>query len=83
MARVLRLSSAERRHLYVLAGLNPPRAEVEAGPHQDMCDGLKRLIDAWMPFPAHIMDRYWNTVAYNDAAAAGARHAAPGLARTA
>ncbi|WP_405872894.1 helix-turn-helix transcriptional regulator [Streptomyces zaomyceticus] len=28
-----------------------------------------RLIDAWMPFPAHIMDSYWNTVLYNDAAA--------------
>lgn len=34
-----------------------------------MCQGLKRLIDAWMPFPAHIMDAYWNTVMYNDAAA--------------
>lgn len=33
-----------------------------------MCDGLKRLIEAWMPFPAHIMDAYWNTVLYNDAA---------------
>ena len=28
VARVLRLSSAERRHLYVLAGLNPPAPEV-------------------------------------------------------
>ncbi|MFE5911137.1 helix-turn-helix transcriptional regulator [Streptomyces wedmorensis] len=68
VARVLRLSPAERRHLYVLAGLNPPA--LEAAPEdRDMCDGLRRLIDAWMPFPAHIMDRYWNTVMYNDAAA--------------
>ncbi|MFD0266504.1 helix-turn-helix transcriptional regulator [Streptomyces sp. NPDC127106] len=68
VGRVLQLSSAERRHLYVLAGLNPPALEVEAA-DRNMCHGLKRLIDAWMPFPAHIMDAYWNTVMYNDAAA--------------
>ncbi|MER7466884.1 helix-turn-helix transcriptional regulator [Streptomyces sp. NPDC097981] len=68
VGRVLKLTSAERRHLYVLAGLNPPALEV-APADRDMCQGLKRLIDAWMPFPAHIMDVYWNTVAYNDAAA--------------
>ncbi|MFI6942796.1 helix-turn-helix transcriptional regulator [Streptomyces sp. NPDC050418] len=68
VARVLRMSSAERRHLYVLSGLNPPTLEVE-GPDGSMCDGLRRLIDAWMPYPAHIMDRYWNCVQYNDAAA--------------
>ncbi|MFI1455639.1 helix-turn-helix transcriptional regulator [Streptomyces roseus] len=68
VGRVLKLSSAERRHLYVLAGLNPPALEV-APADRDMCEGLKRLIDAWMPFPAHIMDAYWNTVLYNDSAA--------------
>lgn len=68
VGRVLKLTSAERRHLYVLAGLNPP-ALVVAPADMDMCQGLKRLIDAWMPFPAHIMDAYWNTVMYNDAAA--------------
>ncbi|WTP14211.1 helix-turn-helix transcriptional regulator [Streptomyces sp. NBC_00191] len=67
VGRVLRLSSAERRHLYVLAGLNPPAPEVDPG-DADMCAGLRRLIEAWMPFPAHIMDRYWNTILYNDAA---------------
>ncbi|MEV4424285.1 helix-turn-helix transcriptional regulator [Streptomyces sp. NPDC049602] len=68
VARVLRLSPAEKRHLYVLAALNPP--PLEAAPEdRDMCHGLRRLIDAWMPFPAHIMDQYWNTVMYNDAAA--------------
>ncbi|MCX4551179.1 helix-turn-helix transcriptional regulator [Streptomyces sp. NBC_01387] len=68
VGRVLRLSSVERRHLYVLAGLNPPPQEVDPA-NIDMCEGLKRLIDAWMPFPAHIMDQYWNTIIYNDAAA--------------
>ncbi|GGP73766.1 transcriptional regulator [Streptomyces melanogenes] len=67
VGRVLKLTSAERRHLYVLAGLNPPAPEVDPATG-DMCQGLQRLIDAWMPFPAHIMDAYWNTVMYNDAA---------------
>lgn len=65
VARVLKLSNPERRHLYVLAGLNPPAPE-PAPDHG--CEGLRRLIDAWMPFPAHIMDRYYNCVIYNEAA---------------
>ncbi len=63
VGRVLRLSNAERRHLYLLAGLNPPEREVEPE-KRDMCDGLQRLIDTWMPYPAHIMDRYYNGVLY-------------------
>ncbi len=68
VARVLRLSGAERRHLYLLAGLNPPVPEAELE-RRDMCDGLRRMLDAWMPYPAHIMDRYYNSVLHNDAAA--------------
>ncbi|GGU07944.1 MULTISPECIES: helix-turn-helix transcriptional regulator [Streptomyces] len=67
VARVLRLSAIERRHLYVLAALNPPAPEIDPGA-RDMCTGLRRLIDAWMPFPAVIMDAYWNAVLYNDSA---------------
>ncbi|MGY0486638.1 helix-turn-helix transcriptional regulator [Streptomyces sp. WG-D5] len=67
VARVLRMSSAERRHLYVLAGLNPPAYEV-AEADRRMCDELARLIGAWMPYPAHIMDGYYNYVKSNDAA---------------
>ncbi|MEU3460241.1 helix-turn-helix transcriptional regulator [Streptomyces sp. NPDC006733] len=66
VARVLKLNGAERRHLYGLAGLNPPLPE--AVPDTDFCDGLHRLIDAWMPFPAHVMDAYWNIVAFNESA---------------
>ena len=65
VARVLRLSNAERRHLYVLAGLNPPASE-PAPDHG--CEGLRRLIDTWMPYPAHIMDRHYDCVMYNEAA---------------
>ncbi|WP_240151943.1 helix-turn-helix transcriptional regulator [Streptomyces mobaraensis] len=68
VARVLRLSSVERRHLYVLAGLNPPLPESGQRP-DDLCPGLRRLIDAWLPWPAHILDPCWNTVAHNASAA--------------
>ncbi|WP_255951890.1 helix-turn-helix transcriptional regulator [Streptomyces odontomachi] len=68
VARVLRLDNTERRHLYVLAGLNPPAMEAAAA-GEDMCEGLQRLIDTWMPYPAHIMDPYWNNIRYNDASA--------------
>ncbi|MEU8823381.1 helix-turn-helix transcriptional regulator [Streptomyces sp. NPDC048636] len=68
VARVLRLNDPERRHLYVLAGLNPPVPASEYDTDY-LCDGLRRLIDGWMPFPAHIMDRYWNVIAYNEGAA--------------
>ena len=66
VSRVLKLDDAERRHLYVLAGLNPPlaRASFEECP---VSDGLTRLIESWMPFPAQIIDRYWNNVAFNPA----------------
>ncbi|GAA0383626.1 helix-turn-helix transcriptional regulator [Streptomyces luteireticuli] len=68
VARVLRLTPVERRHLYVLAGLNPPLPESGQSP-DSLCPGLQRLIDAWLPNPAHIMDAYWNTVAHNASAA--------------
>ncbi|WP_435612675.1 helix-turn-helix transcriptional regulator [Streptomyces sp. bgisy159] len=70
VARVLRLSNAERRHLYVLAGLNPPVPEVAPEQRQARCEGLRRLIDTWMPYPAHIMDAYYHCVMYNEAAGA-------------
>ncbi|GAA1971530.1 helix-turn-helix transcriptional regulator [Kitasatospora viridis] len=65
VSRVLLLDEPERRHLYLLAGLNPPVQTPEPAP---VSDGLRRLIDAWTPFPAHVLDPYWNIVAFNDAA---------------
>ncbi|WP_234365809.1 helix-turn-helix transcriptional regulator [Streptomyces albireticuli] len=65
VVRVLRLGPAEREHLYLLAGLNPPQwrpAEREVSP------GLRRVIDGWLPRPAYVIDRHWNLVAVNSAA---------------
>ncbi|WP_431981624.1 helix-turn-helix transcriptional regulator [Streptomyces qinglanensis] len=67
VARVLRMSPAERRHLYVLAGLNPPLPESEYDPDY-LCAGMQRLMDSWMPYPAHIMDPYFSAVGLNASA---------------
>ncbi|MGV9774045.1 helix-turn-helix transcriptional regulator [Streptosporangium sp. NPDC003464] len=66
IARVLRLDAAEREHLYLLAGLNPPQMPPVTG--RQVPDGLRRMIDSWLPRPAYLLDRHWNLVAVNQAA---------------
>lgn len=79
VGRVLRLDGPEVRHLYALAGLNPPAAgfgKADAGPDADPADpgaetvdkALICLVDAWLPKPGLIVDRYWNVVLGNRAA---------------
>ena len=63
----LRLSDAERAHLYLLAGLNPPLPRVE--PPQSITPQLRRILDGWLPNPACILDQYANIKALNDAMA--------------
>ncbi|MEU8354941.1 helix-turn-helix transcriptional regulator [Nonomuraea sp. NPDC048882] len=66
VARALRLDEAERAHLYVLAGLNPP--DPAGRPGAPVSEQLRAVLDAWMPNPAHVLDRHYNLVAMNDAA---------------
>nr|WP_235502402.1 MULTISPECIES: helix-turn-helix transcriptional regulator [unclassified Kitasatospora] len=66
VSRVLRLDDAERRHLYVLAELNPPLPD--AAPRIAYCEELQRLVEAWGPHPATMLDRHWNHVAWNESA---------------
>ena len=54
----LRLTEPERAHLYLLAGLNPPRAGGARG--AAVTPELRHLLDAWTPRPAVLRDRYWN-----------------------
>ncbi|MEJ2852145.1 MULTISPECIES: helix-turn-helix transcriptional regulator [unclassified Saccharothrix] len=63
VGRALRLSDTERAHLYVLAGLNPPRA---VGRDHEVTQQLRRLVDAWSPNPAILRDRYHNLLVVND-----------------
>ncbi|GAA2088730.1 helix-turn-helix transcriptional regulator [Streptomyces albiaxialis] len=67
VARVLRMSATERRHLYMLAGLNPPLPRSDHD-RDYLCDGMQRLLDGWLPNPAVILDPYWNAVALNETA---------------
>ncbi|MBB4907121.1 helix-turn-helix transcriptional regulator [Actinophytocola algeriensis] len=64
IARVLRLTEPERAHLYLLAGLNPPRASRSDAA---VTPELRRLLDAW-PHPALLRDRQWNLLAVNERA---------------
>ncbi|MFI0454112.1 helix-turn-helix transcriptional regulator [Actinomadura sp. 6N118] len=66
IARALRLDEAERQHLYLLAGLNPPQAEAKTA--VEISPELQRVLDAWSPRPAYVRDRYWNFAAINQAA---------------
>ncbi|MGX2998691.1 helix-turn-helix transcriptional regulator [Streptomyces sp. JNUCC 64] len=65
VARTLRLDGAERAHLFLLAGLSPPRAEPVPSA---VTPELRGLIEAWSPRPAVLRDRYWNLVVVNEAA---------------
>ncbi|WP_067814154.1 helix-turn-helix transcriptional regulator [Nocardia inohanensis] len=68
VARALRLSAAERVHLYVLAGLNPP--PVDGLARAEVTPEIRSLIDGWGQRPAVLRDRYWNVLAYNATARA-------------
>jgi transcriptional regulator with XRE-family HTH domain len=66
VARTLQLDEAERRHLYLLAGLNPPLPAL--APDRQVNAGLLRLVDGLMPMPVIVQDLYWDNVADNEAA---------------
>ncbi|MEU8697050.1 helix-turn-helix transcriptional regulator [Streptomyces sp. NPDC048680] len=61
LARVLRLSPAEIRHLFALAGqVSPPEAAARAG-----TPALQRLVDALDPNPAYLLAPNWDLLARN------------------
>ena len=66
IGRALRLTEPERAHLYLLAGLNPPRAAGVGG--AEVTPQLRHLLDAWTPRPAVLRDRYLNLLSINEAA---------------
>jgi transcriptional regulator with XRE-family HTH domain len=67
ISRALRLGEMERQHLYLLAGMNPPPREI-AEDGLPLREELLRVLDAWSPRPAYVLDRHWNFAAVNDAA---------------
>jgi transcriptional regulator with XRE-family HTH domain len=63
LARGLRMSRAERQYLFQLAGKPDPAARAVAAP-----PALQPLLDA-IHAPAYVLDRHWDAVAWNRAAA--------------
>ena len=62
LARVLRMTPAEREHLFTVAGLTLP-AETAGRP--DVDDTLRRLVEALDPNPAFVANPWWDLLAYN------------------
>jgi hypothetical protein len=65
IARALRLTTEERRHLYLLAGLTitlPPQEE------ETVSDLVRRVLDSLDPSPAYVRGRRWDVLAFNRSA---------------
>lgn len=66
LAQALRLTDAEERHLFLLAGQEPPPLrlleEVQITP------ALQRVVEALDPHPAFLIGRRWDVLAWNRAA---------------
>ncbi len=67
IARALQLEPAERAHLFRLAGHAPPVPEAAAA---SISPRLRRVLDAWDPFPAHVAGRRRDLLAWNRASEA-------------
>ncbi len=79
ISRALRLTSDERRHLYLLAGLPLTVAPQDK---ERVSDLVGRVLDALDPSPAYVLGRRWDILAWNHSADALAGYSAmSGLAR--
>jgi transcriptional regulator with XRE-family HTH domain len=65
IAHALRLTSDERRHLYLLAGLPLTIASQD---EERVSDLVRRVLDALDPSPAWVRGRRWDILAYNRSA---------------
>lgn len=65
ISRALRLTSEERRHLYLLAGLP---LQVAAQEEERVSELVLRVLDALEPSPAYVRGRRWDVLAYNRSA---------------
>jgi transcriptional regulator with XRE-family HTH domain len=66
IARALQLEPAERAHLFRLAGHAPPAPEPAAA----VSPRLRRILDHWDSFPAHVVGRRRDVLAWNRASEA-------------
>lgn len=67
LANALRLTGAERQHLYTLAGEQVPATP--AAEAEPPTSALQRLVDVLSPNPAYLIGPTWDLLAWNDAEA--------------
>lgn len=65
ISRALRLTSEERRHLYLLAGLP---LTIAAQEDERVSELVLRVLDVLEPSPAYVRGRRWDVLAYNRSA---------------
>jgi transcriptional regulator with XRE-family HTH domain len=64
LARVLKISTTERDHLYTLTGLRIPAENIAF----ELVDpALAQLVSVLQPYPAAVINLWWDLLAYNDA----------------
>jgi transcriptional regulator with XRE-family HTH domain len=70
IADALDVPFRDRNDLLLAAGYAPTYAEIgwDAGEMRCVTDALKRMLRQHEPFPAVVMDRYWNVLLGNSAA---------------
>jgi transcriptional regulator with XRE-family HTH domain len=68
LARALRLSAAERTHLYQLAHAVPPSGD--PGEFETLASGVDALVARLEPYPTYAKGRRWDVLAANRAARA-------------
>jgi len=66
LAQALRLTSAEARHLYRLAG--PDQVAADDDETEQISPALRRVVEALDPNPAFVIGRKWDVLAWNRAA---------------
>jgi transcriptional regulator with XRE-family HTH domain len=65
IARALRLTSEERRHLHLLAGMAP---SVDVPDEERVSELVRRVLDGLDPMPAYVRGRRWDILAWNASA---------------
>ncbi len=68
IARALRLTTDERRHLYLLSGLVLAREPHEHETEERVGDLVRRVLDSLDPCPAYVRGRRWDVLAWNRSA---------------
>lgn len=63
VSRALRMQQAERDHLFVLAGHQAPQRSTS----DDVREEHRHVLQRWEPYPAYILNRRWDVLAWNRA----------------